>query len=174
MRRILLRCRPPAESELPWRVPAHGPRTSPAVGKAGSSLIYYRITILFERRCEPNLPLLPWPLLPSARGIFSIWESPFRQRAPLAGLTSSWCTAASFSRTPPENVVPFRNDPASKRKLCQSLTLCPTRAIVAGNAGSPQQLRHGDAADYNRHRDKHIHATSGRAGSVTHQQSSSS
>jgi hypothetical protein len=73
-------------------------------------------------------------------------------------------------------------------RLMSCLTGRQSRAIVAGNAGAQEHCpvhsraknarkwkpRHGHVFDNNKHRDSHIQATIGRAGSVTDQQSSSS
>src|SRR5262249_59351205 len=87
------------------------------------------------------------PLPPSARGFFSVSKLVQLIRV---RLQSAARKAASH---------PTRDTRPEKRKLRQSLTLSVTRAIVAGNAGSPQQLRHGDVPDNNTH--MHIYATSG-------------
>jgi len=46
------------------------------------------------------------------------------------------------------------------------LTGKESRAIVAGDAGSQEQPRHGHVLDNNKHMHSHIQATIGRAGSV--------
>src|SRR5262249_56151463 len=70
------------------------------------------------------------PLPPSARGFFPVSKLVQLIRV---RLQSAARKAASH---------PTRDTRPEKRKLRQSLTLSVTRAIVAGNAGSPQQLTH--------------------------------